>query len=216
MVVKIILKKIDLFLKRRSIQHKYKKQLKQPNSIIKMQQEQQTNEVTIIADVVKGSRAKCENSCCEVVTKLLCVGCEKKHVCKKHNKCESCKTNKTVVIKVQKMDVVSDEDDKKEKARERARNYYRIKQGIPVDAPLIQRGGAHNVKYHTEAEKAERAKLEKEYQKEYQKKYREKKANKEEPIKRTMEEFRDAILAKQNAKFDILINELVEEFKQGK
>jgi flagellar biosynthesis/type III secretory pathway protein FliH len=119
------------------------------------------------------------------------------------------------------MDVVSDEDDKKEKARERARNYYRIKQGIPIDAPLIQRGGAHNVKYHTEAEKAERARLEKEYQKEYQQKYREKKANElkqanEEPIKRTLEEFRDAILAKQNAKFDILINELVDELKQGK
>ena len=77
------------------------------------------------------------------------------------------------------------------------------------------------MKYHTEAEKAERARLEKEYQKEYQQKYREKKAKelkeaKEEPIKRTMEEFRDAILAKQNAKFDILINELIEEFKQGK
>jgi hypothetical protein len=166
-------------------------------------------------------RAKCANSCCDVITKSVCVGCEKQHVCNKHKKCESCKTNKTVTIKSQKMDVVSDEDDKKEKARERARNYYRIKQGIPTDAPLIQRGGAHNVKYHTEAEKAERARLEKEYQKEYQQKYREKKAKelkeaKEEPIKRTMEEFRDAILAKQNAKFDILINELVEEFKQGK
>jgi hypothetical protein len=112
------------------------------------------------------------------------------------------------------MEIVSDEEEKKEKARERARNYYRIKQGIPVDAPLIQRGGAHNVKYHTEAEKAERARLEKEYQKEYQQKYREKKAKmaNEEPIKRTLEEFRDAILAKQDAKFDILINELVEEF----
>jgi hypothetical protein len=206
-------KKIDLFLKRRSIQHKYKKQLKQPNSIIKMQQEQQTN----VSNVTKLTRAKCDNSCCDVITKLVCVGCENKHVCKKHNKCESCKTNKTVVIKVQKMEIVSDEEEKKEKARERARNYYRLKQGIPVDAPLIQRGGAHNVKYHTEAEKAERARLEKEYQKEYQQKYREKKAaKKEEPIKRTLEEFRDAILAKQDAKFDILINELVEEFKQGK
>lgn len=182
-----------------------------------MQQEQQTN----VSNMTKLTRAKCANSCCDVVTKLLCVGCENTHVCKKHNKCESCKTNKTVVIKVQKMEIVSDEEEKKEKARERARNYYRIKQGIPVDAPLIQRGGAHNVKYHTDEEKAKRAEMEKEYQKEYQQKYREKKAKelkeakKEEPVRRTMEEFRDAILAKQNAKFDILINELVEEFKQG-
>lgn len=180
-----------------------------------MQQEQQTN----VSNMTKLTRSKCSNSCCEVVTKLLCVGCENKHVCKKHNKCESCKTNKTtVIIKSQKMEIVSDEEEKKEKARERARNYYRIKQGIPIDAPLIQRGGAHNVKYHTEAEKAERAKLEKEYQKEYQQKYREKKVNelKQEPVKRTLEEFRDAILAKQNAKFEILINELVDELKQGK
>lgn len=187
-----------------------------------MQQEQNKiiSNITM-ADAIKNNRSKCENSCCEVITKLLCVGCEKIHVCKKHNKCESCKTNKTVVVKVQKMDVVSDEEDKKEKARESARNYYRLKHGIPVDAPLIQRGGAHNVKYHTEAEKAERVKLDKEYQKEYQQKYREKKAKmaneaNEEPVRRTLEEFRDAILAKQDAKFDILINELVEEIKQGK
>ena len=179
-----------------------------------MQQEQQTN----VSNMTKLTRAKCANSCCDVITKSVCLGCEKEHVCKKHKKCESCKTNKTVIIKSQKMEIVSDEEDKKEKARERARNYYRIKQGIPIDAPLIQRGGAHNVKYHTEAEKAERARLEKEYQKEYQQKYREKKVNelKQEPIKRTLEEFRDAILAKQNAKFEILINELVEELKQGK
>jgi hypothetical protein len=177
-----------------------------------MQQEQEQKTI---------KRAKCANSCCEVITKSMCVGCDKEHVCNKHKKCESCKTNKTVLIKSQKMDIVSDEETKKEKARERARNYYRIKQGIPVDAPLIQRGGAHNVKYHTEAEKAERAEFEKKYQKEYQQKYREKKAReakeaKVEPIHRTLEELRDAILAKQNAKFDMLINELVEEFKQGK
>lgn len=176
-------------------------------------QQEQTNTI-----MPNNSRSKCANSCCDVVTKSLCVSCEKEHVCNKHKKCDSCKNSKTVVIAVQKMEIVSDEEEKKEKARERARNYYRLKQGIPVDAPLIQRGGAHNVKYHTEAEKAERAKLEKEYQKEYQQKYREKKAKelKEEPIKRTLEEFRDAILAKQNAKFDILINELVDELKQGK
>jgi hypothetical protein len=164
------------------------------------QQEQQT------------TQSKCSNSCCTVITKSVCVSCEKEHVCKKHKKCEYCKTNKTVIIKVQKMEIVSEEEEKKEKARERARNYYRLKQGIPIDAPLIQRGGAHNVKYHTEAEKAERARLEKEYQKEYQQKYREKKA-KEEPFKRTLKEFRDALIAKQNAKFEILINELVEELK---
>ena len=175
-------------------------------------QQEQTNKI------MPNNRSKCANSCCEVVTKSLCVSCEKEHVCNKHKKCDSCKNSKTVVIAVQKMEIVSDEEEKKEKARERARNYYRLKQGIPVDAPLIQRGGAHNVKYHTEAEKAERTKMEKEYQKEYQQKYREKKAKelKEEPIKRTLEEFRDAILAKQNAKFDILINELVDELKQGK
>lgn len=115
------------------------------------------------------------------------------------------------------MEIVSAEEDKKDKARERARNYYRLKQGIPVDAPLIQRGGAHNVKYHTEAEKAERAKLEKEYQKEYQQKYREKKAKmaNEAPVRQTLPDIHNAILAKQDEQFTNLINELVEELKES-
>ena len=65
--------------------------------------------------------------------------------------------------------------DEKETNRERARNAYRMKVGIPLDAPLIQRGGAHNVKYHTPEQKAEKQEMDREYQREYQKKYREKK-----------------------------------------
>lgn len=166
----------------------------------------------------KKARAKCTNSCCEVITKRMCMGCEKEHVCKKHNKCESCKTGKTTNVQAQpeKTEVaVSPEKDKKDKARERARNYYRIKQGIPIDAPLIQRGGAHNVKYHTEAEKAERAEMEKEYQKEYQKKYREKKA-KEEEMRQTiiknsvyaMSNFRDVLQAKKETEFANIVAQL--------
>lgn len=175
-----------------------------------MQQEQPNK-------VMPNNRSKCANSCCEVVTKSLCVSCEKQHVCNKHKKCDSCKNSKTIVIAVQKMEIVSAEEDKKDKARERARNYYRLKQGIPVDAPLIQRGGAHNVKYHTEAEKAERAKLEKEYQKEYQQKYREKKAKmaNEAPVRQTLPDIHNAILAKQDEQFTNLINELVEELKES-
>jgi len=148
----------------------------------------------------------------------MCAGCEKEHICKKHNKCESCKTGKKTNVQAQpeKTEVaVSPEQDKKDKARERARNYYRLKQGIPIDAPLIQRGGAHNVKYHTEAEKAERAEMEKEYQKEYQKKYREKKA-KEAEMRQTiinnsvyaMSNFRDVLKAKKETEFAIIVDQL--------
>ena len=69
-----------------------------------------------------------------------------------------------------------EEQEKVDRNRERARNVYRQKMGIPLDAPLIQRGGAHNVKYHTPEEKAKKQELDREYQREYQKKYREKKA----------------------------------------
>ena len=71
--------------------------------------------------------------------------------------------------------IASAKKDEKETNKERARNAYRMKVGIPLDAPLIQRGGAHNVKYHTPEQKAEKQEIDREYQREYQKKYREKK-----------------------------------------
>lgn len=60
--------------------------------------------------------------------------------------------------------------------RQRAREYYRKKAGIPVDAPLLPRGGARNVKYVTEEEKQAHINRTKEYQREYQLKYRQRKA----------------------------------------
>jgi len=68
----------------------------------------------------------------------------------------------------------------KEKNRIRARNAYRQKAGIQLDAPLIQCGGAHHVKYASIEEanlaKQEKQKLrhEEKYEEimEYQKKYR--------------------------------------------
>lgn len=117
-------------------------------------------------------RSKCSSPCCEVVTKRLCSGCKNEHLCKKHNKCVTCKVSKSISTTLEKKENLSPEEAKKEIARERARNYYRLKQGIPVEAPLIQRGGAHNVKYHTDESKARRAEMDKEYQKEYQRKYR--------------------------------------------
>jgi hypothetical protein len=118
------------------------------------------------------SRSKCSSPCCEVVTKRLCAGCENEHICKKHNKCVTCKVSKSINTTLEKKENLSPEETKKEIARERARNYYRLKQGIPIEAPLIQRGGAHNVKYRTDEAKARRAEMDKEYQKEYQRKYR--------------------------------------------
>lgn len=60
--------------------------------------------------------------------------------------------------------------------RKRAREYYRKKVGIPVDAPLLPRGGVRNFKYVTEEDKQERINKTKEYQREYQLKYRQRKA----------------------------------------
>ena len=62
-----------------------------------------------------------------------------------------------------KKQILSEET--KEKNRVRARNAYRQKAGIEIDADLIQRGGAHHVKYSSKEE----AKLAKSQQ---QKQYR--------------------------------------------
>lgn len=60
--------------------------------------------------------------------------------------------------------------------RQRAREHYRKKVGIPVDVPLLPRGGARNIKYVTEEDKQAHINKTKEYQREYQLKYRQKKA----------------------------------------
>jgi hypothetical protein len=115
--------------------------------------------------------AKCSEPGCESKTRRMCSkSCCKSVVCKKHDTCAICKG----IELINNVQLPPAEQDKLERNRERARNVYRQKMGIPLDAPLIQRGGAHNVKYRTEEEKAKKRELDREYQREYQKKYREK------------------------------------------
>jgi hypothetical protein len=118
-------------------------------------------------------RKLCSEPCCAIKTRRVCGSCNKNNVCKTHETCATCKG---IVESVSTPALSSDDQEKMERNRERARNVYRQKMGIPLDAPLIQRGGAHNVKYHTPEEKAKKQELDREYQKEYQRKYREKKA----------------------------------------
>jgi len=113
---------------------------------------------------------KCSHPFCSSKTRRVCNKCENASLCKKHTMCLGCKD-----LEEWKKKEIAKVSDEKEFTRENARNAYRIKKGIPLDAPLIQRGGARNVKYHTPEEKEERQKMGREYQKEYQKKYREKK-----------------------------------------
>ncbi len=105
---------------------------------------------------------KCSEACCESKTRRMCSDCNAINICKKHGMCSPCKELK----------MLKDQQCVNDVNRERARNAYRIKHGIPLDAPLIQRGGARNVKYHTEEQKAERRDMDRKYQREYQKKYR--------------------------------------------
>jgi len=118
------------------------------------------------------SFVKCSDPFCESKTRRVCSTCNNCSACKKHSVCLSCKD---IEAWRKKECAATAAKDEKETNRERARNAYRMKVGIPLDAPLIQRGGAHNVKYHTPEQKAERQEMDREYQKEYQKKYREKK-----------------------------------------
>lgn len=120
------------------------------------------------------SFVKCSDPFCESKTRRVCSTCNNCSACKKHSVCLSCKDIEAW-RKREYAAIAAAKKDEKETNRERARNAYRMKVGIPLDAPLIQRGGAHNVKYHTPEQKAERQEMDREYQKEYQKKYREKK-----------------------------------------
>lgn len=113
---------------------------------------------------------KCSEPCCESKTRRVCATCNTSSACKKHSVCLSCKDIEA--WKKQEQERIRDTEAAN---RERARNAYRIKKGIPLDAPLIQRGGARNIKYHTQEQKEERQTMERIYQREYQKKYREKK-----------------------------------------
>ena len=120
------------------------------------------------------SFVKCSDPFCESKTKRVCSTCKNCSACKKHSVCLSCKDIEAWK-KREYAAIAAAKKNEKETNRERARNAYRMKVGIPLDAPLIQRGGAHNVKYHTPEQKAEKQELDREYQREYQKKYREKK-----------------------------------------
>ena len=120
-------------------------------------------------------RKVCSEPCCAIKTRRVCDSCNKINVCKTHMTCATCKGIELPVDESTPI-LSPEEQEKVDRNRERARNVYRQKMGIPLDAPLIQRGGAHNVKYHTPEEKAKKHELDREYQKEYQRKYREKKA----------------------------------------
>lgn len=122
----------------------------------------------------KVPRKICASLCCTVKTCRLCPQCNENNVCKKHGTCSTCNGVECVKEPPSSQDVV----DRIQRNREKARNHYRIKQGIPIEAPLIQRGGARNIKYHTMEEKAQRHQLDREYQREYQRKYREQKMKK--------------------------------------
>jgi len=120
--------------------------------------------------------AKCSEPGCDSKTRRMCSKpCCKSVVCKKHDTCAICKG----IDLINNVQLPPAEQDKLERNRERARNVYRQKMGIPLDAPLIQRGGAHNVKYRTAEEKAKKREMDREYQREYQKKYRESKMSQE-------------------------------------
>ena len=122
------------------------------------------------------SFVKCSDPFCESKTKRVCSTCKNCSACKKHSVCLSCKDIEAWKKReYAAAAAAAAKKDEKETNRERARNAYRMKVGIPLDAPLIQRGGAHNVKYHTPEQKAEKQEMDREYQREYQKKYREKK-----------------------------------------
>lgn len=121
------------------------------------------------------SFVKCSDPFCESKTKRVCSTCKNCSACKKHSVCLSCKDIEAWKKREYAAIAAVAAKDEKETNRERARNAYRMKVGIPLDAPLIQRGGAHNVKYHTPEQKAEKQEMDREYQREYQKKYREKK-----------------------------------------
>ena len=122
----------------------------------------------------KVPRKICASLCCTVKTCRLCSKCNENNVCKKHGTCSTCNGIECVKEPPSSQEVL----DRIQRNREKARNHYRIKQGIPLDAPLIQRGGARNIKYHTPEEKAQRHQLDREYQREYQRKYREQKMKK--------------------------------------
>ena len=120
--------------------------------------------------------AKCSEPGCESKTRRMCSeSCCKSVVCKKHDTCAICKG----IELINNVQLPPAEQEKLDRNRERARNVYRQKMGIPLDAPLIQRGGAHNVKYRSPEEKAKKRELDREYQREYQKKYRESKMSQE-------------------------------------
>jgi hypothetical protein len=131
-------------------------------------------EEATILEKNKVPRKICASLCCTVKTCRLCPQCNKNNVCKKHGTCSTCNGIESVKEPPCSQEVL----DRIVRNREKARNHYRIKQGIPLDAPLIQRGGARNIKYHTQEEKAQIHQLDREYQREYQRKYREQKMKK--------------------------------------
>lgn len=142
------------------------------------------NIAVLNATVLNKPFVKCSEPCCESKTRRVCATCNISSACKKHSVCLSCKD----IEAWKKKECEGSIKDTEAANRERARNAYRIKKGIPLDAPLIQRGGARNVKYHTQEQKEERQTMDREYQREYQKKYREKKLQEKNMMMEIVEE----------------------------
>ena len=164
----------------RSMNSKKEKKIKKGDGLFFLEieeiEEKEEKEIEKIP-IYEIPRKMCSETCCAVKTRRLCESCNKNNVCKKHGTCSVCKGIDLVVKTTTDVlpIVLTAEQERLERNRERARNAYRQRQGIPFDAPLIQRGGARNVKYHTAEQKEQRHQLDREYQKEYQKRYREQK-----------------------------------------
>ena len=112
------------------------------------------------------NRNICSAPCCIVITKRLCNTCAKVSACKSHKTCVACKTAR----KIEQSDPLSKDYLYKKAARDK----YRAKMGIPLDAPLCPRGGARHIVNHDEETKALMEEKAKAYQTEYQAEYRKK------------------------------------------
>lgn len=125
----------------------------------------------------KPQRKPCE---CGVVTKSLCILCSEVNICGRHKVCLNCKKQKIEDKQILLETSVSEQ--LREEARKKARDAYRIKNGIPTELPLLPRGGARNCKHYSEEELEMKHEASKIYQINYQKDYNKRK--KHEALKR--------------------------------
>lgn len=123
------------------------------------------------------NRNICSSPCCSVITKRLCNKCNKASTCKTHKICVECKSNRKTNLPV--LDPLSP-DYAKELFKKAARDKYRAKMGIPLDAPLCPRGGARHIVNHDEKTRQEMDEKSRQYQQIYQANYRKQKRDERE------------------------------------